>query len=105
MTSNDFYDCPAAYHLSQMFLKQFELCDLPETLCTILTNITHFYNIFINLFLLLACLSLTVFLDSNAVNCSYKDENDCVVHFQYYEDKSGKSILFVVKEPGTVRGR
>ncbi|KAK7940096.1 hypothetical protein WMY93_003422 [Mugilogobius chulae] len=37
--------------------------------------------------------------DSNAVNCSYKDENDCVQHFQYYEDESGKSILFVVKEP------
>lgn len=43
----------------------------------------------------------TVFQDANAVNCSYKDENDCVVHFQYYEDKSGKSILFVVKVPGT----
>lgn len=41
--------------------------------------------------------------DSNAVNCSYKDENDCVEHFQYYEDESGKSILYVVKEPGTVR--
>lgn len=40
---------------------------------------------------------------ANAVNCSYKDENDCVVHFQYYEDGSGKSILDVVKEPGTVR--
>ncbi|KAJ0058348.1 hypothetical protein NL108_013421, partial [Boleophthalmus pectinirostris] len=37
--------------------------------------------------------------DSNAVNCSYKDENDCVQHFQYYEDESGKSILYVVKEP------
>lgn len=37
---------------------------------------------------------------TNAVNCSYKDENDCVVRFQYYEDVSGKSILFVVKEPG-----
>ena len=44
-----------------------------------------------------------VFQDTNAVNCSYKDENDCVEHFQYYEDESGKSILFVVKEPGTVR--
>lgn len=41
--------------------------------------------------------------DGNAVNCSYKDENDCVEHFQYYEDESGKSILLVVKEPGTVR--
>ncbi|GLD49064.1 integrin beta-3-like protein [Lates japonicus] len=39
-----------------------------------------------------------VFHDRNAVNCSYKDENDCVVHFQYYEDDSGKSNLFVVKE-------
>lgn len=37
--------------------------------------------------------------DGNAVNCSYKDENDCVQHFQYYEDESGKSILYVVKEP------
>lgn len=48
-------------------------------------------------------LSPAVFHDRNAVNCSYKDENDCVEHFQYYEDESGKSILFVVKEPGTVR--
>lgn len=38
--------------------------------------------------------------DTNAVNCTYKDENDCVERFQYYEDASGKSILFVVKEPG-----
>lgn len=43
----------------------------------------------------------TVFQDKNAVNCSYKDEDDCVVHFQYYEDESGKSILSVVKKPGT----
>lgn len=43
---------------------------------------------------------LTVLHDTNAVNCSYKDENDCVERFQYYEDASGKSILFVVKEPG-----
>lgn len=43
----------------------------------------------------------TVFQDRNAVNCSYKDEDDCVVHFQYYEDESGKSILFVVKKPGS----
>uniref|UniRef100_A0A672ZDX1 Integrin beta n=1 Tax=Sphaeramia orbicularis TaxID=375764 RepID=A0A672ZDX1_9TELE len=35
----------------------------------------------------------------NAVNCTYKDENDCVQHFQYYEDESGNSILEVVKEP------
>lgn len=40
------------------------------------------------------------FLSKNAVNCSYKDENDCVEHFQYYEDESGKSILFVIEEPG-----
>uniref|UniRef100_A0A7N8XYW3 Integrin beta n=1 Tax=Mastacembelus armatus TaxID=205130 RepID=A0A7N8XYW3_9TELE len=45
-----------------------------------------------------------VFNDRNAVNCSYKDENDCVVHFQYYEDESGKSILFVVKEPECPKG-
>lgn len=43
----------------------------------------------------------TAFNDRNAVNCSYQDENDCVVHFQYYEDESGKSILLVVKELGT----
>ncbi|CAJ1076232.1 integrin beta-3a [Xyrichtys novacula] len=38
----------------------------------------------------------------NAVNCSYKDVNDCVEHFQYYEDASGKSILYVIKEPGMI---
>lgn len=43
----------------------------------------------------------TVIQDKNAVNCSYKDEDDCVVHFQYYEDESGKSILFVVRKPGS----
>lgn len=37
---------------------------------------------------------------TNAVNCSYKDENDCVERFQYYEEASGKSILYVIKEPG-----
>ncbi|XP_023266761.1 integrin beta-3-like [Seriola lalandi dorsalis] len=42
--------------------------------------------------------------DRNAVNCSYKDENDCVVHFQYYEDESGTSILYVVKEPECPEG-
>uniref|UniRef100_A0A3P8WGT8 Integrin beta n=1 Tax=Cynoglossus semilaevis TaxID=244447 RepID=A0A3P8WGT8_CYNSE len=41
---------------------------------------------------------------TNAVNCSYKDENDCVVHFQYHEDESGNSILFVVKEPECPEG-
>ncbi|KAM9843660.1 integrin beta-3-like [Aulostomus maculatus] len=40
-----------------------------------------------------------VYHEKNAVNCSYKDEKDCVVHFQYYEDESAKSILFVIKEP------
>ncbi|KAM6904577.1 integrin beta-3-like [Xenentodon cancila] len=38
------------------------------------------------------------FHSGNAVNCSYKDENDCIVRFQYYEDESGKSILFVAKK-------
>nr|XP_023691557.1 integrin beta-3 [Paramormyrops kingsleyae] len=45
-----------------------------------------------------------VFHDKNAVNCTYKDENDCVERFQYYEDASGKSILFVVKEPDCPKG-
>ncbi|XP_057673179.1 integrin beta-3-like isoform X2 [Corythoichthys intestinalis] len=44
------------------------------------------------------------FLSENAVNCSYKDENDCVEHFQYYEDESGKSILFVIEEPECPQG-
>lgn len=51
---------------------------------------------------LIVFLPHTVFHDRNAVNCSYKDENDCIEHFQYYEDESGKSILYVVKEPGIV---
>lgn len=38
--------------------------------------------------------------ETNAVNCTYKDEDDCVERFQYHEDASGKSILYVVKEPG-----
>uniref|UniRef100_A0A7N6AGG5 Integrin beta n=1 Tax=Anabas testudineus TaxID=64144 RepID=A0A7N6AGG5_ANATE len=42
--------------------------------------------------------------DTNAVNCSYKDEDDCVERFQYYEDTSGKSILFVIKEPDCPKG-
>ncbi|XP_030629436.1 integrin beta-3b [Chanos chanos] len=42
--------------------------------------------------------------DKNAVNCTYKDEDDCVQRFQYYEDASGKSILFVVKEPDCPKG-
>ncbi|CAN9505422.1 unnamed protein product [Ophioblennius macclurei] len=45
-----------------------------------------------------------VFHDTNAMNCSYKDMDDCIVHFQYYEDDSGKSILFVVKEPECPQG-
>ncbi|KAG8006782.1 Integrin beta-3 [Nibea albiflora] len=45
-----------------------------------------------------------VFHDKNARNCSYKDENDCIVPFQYYEDNSGSSILFVVKEPECPQG-
>lgn len=39
----------------------------------------------------------------DAVNCTYKDEDDCVVRFQYYEDSSGKSILYVIEEPGKTR--
>ncbi|XP_067334038.1 integrin beta-3-like [Channa argus] len=45
-----------------------------------------------------------LFSDKNAVNCSYKDENDCVEYFQYYEDESGKSILYVLKEPECPQG-
>ncbi|XP_035262028.1 integrin beta-3-like [Anguilla anguilla] len=45
-----------------------------------------------------------VFHDKNAVNCTYKDENDCVERFQYYEDASGKSILYVVEEPDCPKG-
>ena len=37
------------------------------------------------------------------MNCTYKDEDDCVVRFQYYEDSSGKSILYVIEEPGKTR--
>ncbi|KAL0984409.1 hypothetical protein UPYG_G00141040 [Umbra pygmaea] len=44
------------------------------------------------------------FNDKNAVNCTYKDEDDCVERFQYYEDASGKSILFLVKEPDCPKG-
>ncbi|KAF7225920.1 integrin beta-3a [Nothobranchius furzeri] len=45
-----------------------------------------------------------VFRAKNAMNCSYKDENDCVVNFQYYEDETSKSILFVVKIPECPEG-
>ncbi|KAG9337585.1 hypothetical protein JZ751_028436 [Albula glossodonta] len=44
------------------------------------------------------------FHDKNAVNCTYKDENDCVQNFQYYEDNSGNSILSIVKEPACLEG-
>ncbi|KFV62965.1 Integrin beta-3, partial [Dryobates pubescens] len=40
----------------------------------------------------------------DAVNCTYKDENDCVVRFQYYEDSSGKSVLSVIEEPECPKG-
>ncbi|TKC47156.1 hypothetical protein EI555_009139, partial [Monodon monoceros] len=40
----------------------------------------------------------------DAVNCTYKNEEDCVVRFQYYEDSSGKSILYVVEEPECPKG-
>ncbi|KAL0992750.1 hypothetical protein UPYG_G00097900 [Umbra pygmaea] len=37
------------------------------------------------------------FRDVNAVNCTYKDENDCVERFQYYEGSDGKPFLYVMK--------
>ncbi|XP_075440495.1 integrin beta-3 isoform X2 [Ascaphus truei] len=40
----------------------------------------------------------------DAVNCTYKDENGCVVRFQYHEDASGKSILYVINEPECPQG-
>ncbi|XP_038610606.1 integrin beta-3 isoform X2 [Tachyglossus aculeatus] len=50
--------------------------------------------------------SVTELMDSgkDAVNCTYKDENDCVVRFQYSEDSSGKSILYVENEPDCPKG-
>ncbi|XP_062874622.1 integrin beta-3a [Trichomycterus rosablanca] len=42
--------------------------------------------------------------EKSAVNCSYKDENDCIQHFQYFEDIGGKSILYLVKEPECPKG-
>ncbi|MGH0126240.1 UNVERIFIED_CONTAM: hypothetical protein FKN15_000494 [Acipenser sinensis] len=42
--------------------------------------------------------------DKNAMNCTYKDEDDCVVRFQYYEDASGASILYVVEERECPKG-
>uniref|UniRef100_A0A5H1ZRV1 Integrin beta n=1 Tax=Rattus norvegicus TaxID=10116 RepID=A0A5H1ZRV1_RAT len=40
----------------------------------------------------------------NAVNCTYKNEDDCVVRFQYYEDSSGRAVLYVVEEPECPKG-
>ncbi|XP_053309660.1 integrin beta-3 [Spea bombifrons] len=40
----------------------------------------------------------------DAVNCTYKDENDCVVRFQYHEDSSGKSVLYVINEAECPQG-
>ncbi|OBS65129.1 hypothetical protein A6R68_06330 [Neotoma lepida] len=40
----------------------------------------------------------------NAVNCTYKNEDDCVVRFQYSEDTSGRAILYVVEEPECPKG-
>ncbi|KAG9264477.1 integrin beta-3-like [Astyanax mexicanus] len=45
-----------------------------------------------------------VFQEKSAVNCTYKDEDGCVHHFQYYEDISGKSILYLVEEPECPKG-
>ncbi|XP_076121111.1 integrin beta-3a [Alosa pseudoharengus] len=39
-----------------------------------------------------------------AQNCSYKDAEDCLQTFQYYEDASGKSILYLIKEPVCPKG-
>ncbi|XP_078501226.1 integrin beta-3 [Lissotriton helveticus] len=40
----------------------------------------------------------------NAVNCTYKDEEGCVVRFQYHEDSSGKSVLSVINEAECPKG-
>ncbi|KAM4622750.1 integrin beta-3 [Discoglossus pictus] len=40
----------------------------------------------------------------DAVNCTYKDEDDCVVRFQYHEDSSGKSVLYVINEAECPQG-
>ncbi|XP_010873075.2 integrin beta-3a [Esox lucius] len=37
------------------------------------------------------------FHEKNSVNCTYKDEDDCVARFQYYEDDDGKSTLYVME--------
>ncbi|XP_061079972.1 integrin beta-3-like [Conger conger] len=44
------------------------------------------------------------FYAENSRNCSYKNEDDCMEHFQYYEDASGKSILFLVEVPDCPEG-
>ncbi|XP_075702652.1 integrin beta-3 [Rhinoderma darwinii] len=51
-------------------------------------------------------LSVTELVDNgkDAVNCTYKDENDCVVRFQYHEDSSGKSVLYVINEAECPQG-
>ncbi|XP_069607435.1 integrin beta-3 [Ranitomeya imitator] len=51
-------------------------------------------------------ISVTELVDNgkNAVNCTYKDENDCVVRFQYHEDSSGKSLLYVINEAECPQG-
>uniref|UniRef100_A0A671QAH7 Integrin beta n=1 Tax=Sinocyclocheilus anshuiensis TaxID=1608454 RepID=A0A671QAH7_9TELE len=46
----------------------------------------------------------SVFHEKNAVNCSYKDEDDCIQNFQYYEDASGKSFFYLIKEPECPKG-
>lgn len=43
-----------------------------------------------------------VFREKNSVNCSYKDEDDCVQNFQYYEDAIG-SFLYLVRKAGQAR--
>jgi hypothetical protein len=54
-----------------------------------------------DLSLILHILPLSADTGKNAVNCTYKNEDDCVVRFQYYEDTSGRAVLYVVEEPGT----
>ncbi|XP_036408895.1 integrin beta-3-like [Megalops cyprinoides] len=44
------------------------------------------------------------FHDKNAANCSYKDEDSCMQRFQYYADATGRSVLFLVKEPECPEG-
>lgn len=43
-------------------------------------------------------------IGKDVVNCIYKNEDDCVVRFQYYEDFSGKFILYVVEELECFKG-